>query len=121
MSTELRITDTNSANDSKGSALGFEGNDFLYIVGGIVGAIGIFLLLYGMFHSSLAAAGGIAALVFIIPTAWVVLFRRGKPDGYAEDFFDHLLNREGFSFSPDNQSPFGNISMNKKRRPGHAQ
>jgi hypothetical protein len=118
MNTGLRITDTNSANDSKGRALGFEGNDFLYVVGGIVGAIGIFLLLYGMFHAGLAAASGIAIPVFAIPTAWVMLFRRGKPDGYAEDFFDYLLNREGFSYSPDNQSP---QVTNIKRRIRHAQ
>jgi hypothetical protein len=115
MDTGLRITDTNSANDSKGRALGFEGNDFLYVVIGIVAAIGIFLLLYGMFHASLAAAGGIAIPVFVIPTAWVMLFRRGKPDGYAEDFFDHLFNREGFCFSPDNQNLRGAPAASKRR------
>ncbi|OAM89972.1 hypothetical protein OH491_16845 [Termitidicoccus mucosus] len=120
MDTGLRITDTNSANDSKGRALGFEGNDFLYVVGGIVGAIGMFLLLYGMFHASLAAAGGFTVPVFVIPTAWVMMFRRGKPDGYAEDFFDHLLNREGFCFSPDNQNPRGSRAASK-RRTRHAQ
>jgi hypothetical protein len=60
-----------------------------------------------MFHASLVAATCVAIPIFTIPTAWVILFRRGKADGYAEDFFDHLLNREGFSFSPDNQSPLG--------------
>jgi len=118
MSTELRITDTNSANDSKGRALGFEGNDFLFVVGGIVGAIGVFLLLYGMFHASLAAAICVTVPIFALPTAWVILFRRGKADGYAEDFFDHLLNREGFAFAPDNQSPLG---ADKKRKARHAQ
>ena len=33
---ELRITDTNSANDSKGRAFGLEGNDFLYVLIGLV-------------------------------------------------------------------------------------
>jgi len=117
MSIELRITDTNSVNDSKGRALGFEGNDFLFVVGGIVGAIAIFLLLYGMFHASLTATTCVAVPVFALPTAWVILFRRGKADGYAEDFFDHLLNREGFAFAPDNQSPLG---ADKKRKAQHA-
>ena len=102
MGNELRITDTNSANDSKGRALGLEGNDFLYLVGGIVGAIGIFLLLYGLFHTGLAAASVFAVPVLVLPTVWVMLFRRNKPDGYAEDFFDHVLNREGFSYAPGN-------------------
>lgn len=103
MDAELRLTDTNSANDSKGRALGFEGNDFLYVVGGVIGAIGIFLMLYGMFHASLSAATACAVPVLVLPPAWVILFRRNKPDGYAEDFFDHLFNREGFCFSPANQ------------------
>jgi len=47
----------------------------------------------------------------------VLLFRRGKADGYAEDFFDYLLNREGFAFAPDNQTPFG---ANKKQKARHA-
>lgn len=116
MNTELRITDTNSANDSKGRALGFEGNDFLYVVGGIVGAIGIFLLLYGMFHASLAAAACVAVPVFAVPSAWVILFRRGKADGYAEDFFDHLLNREGFSFASGNQQPQRTRTQSRRNR-----
>lgn len=115
MSGELRITDTNSANDSKGRALGFEGNDFLYIVVGVVGAIGVFLLLYAMFHAGLMIAGVCALPVFVLPTAWVLLFRRNKPDGYAEDFFDHLLNREGFTYA---SGELGTIQGGKKR---HAQ
>ena len=45
MSAELRITDTNSVNDSKGRALGLEGNDFLYVIGGFVAAFACYLLL----------------------------------------------------------------------------
>ncbi|OAM90012.1 hypothetical protein OH491_19155 [Termitidicoccus mucosus] len=115
MSDELRITDTNSANDSKGRALGFEGNDFLYIVGGIVGAIGIFLLLYAMFHAGLPTASACALPILVLPTAWVMLFRRNRPDGYAEDFFDHVLNREGFACASDAQDA---VRGGKKR---HAQ
>ena len=112
MSDSLHITDTNSANDSKGRALGFEGNDFLYVVGGIIGAIGVFLLLYAMFHASLTIACSCAFPIFILPTAWVMLFRRNKPDGYAEDFFDHILNREGFSYARGQQ---GTIRAGGKR------
>ena len=29
---ELRITDTNSVNDTKGRAFGLQGNDFIYVL-----------------------------------------------------------------------------------------
>lgn len=114
MSSELRITDTNSANDSKGRALGFEGNDFLYVVIGIVAAIGLFLVLYAML-----GVGPITALVFTVPVCvgpflWVVFFRRNKPEGYAGDFFDELLNREGWSYAPYSQPP--SITRHENRR-----
>jgi hypothetical protein len=98
MKNGLRITDTNSANDSKGRALGFEGNDFLYIVVGIIGAIGLFLLLYALLAVAPASAILLSAPVFIISLLWVLVFRHNKPEGYAEDFFDYALNREGFEF-----------------------
>jgi hypothetical protein len=101
MDNGLRITDTNSANDSKGRALGFEGNDFLYVVGGIIGSIGMFLLLYALLAVAPLTAVLLSVPVFVIPLLWVVLFRHNKPEGYAEDFFDYALNREGFAFVQD--------------------
>ena len=106
MNTELRITDTNSANDSKGRALGMEGDDFLYVVIGIVAAIGAFLVLYSILAVSLFTAAAISAIIVAGPSLWVFQFRRNRPDGYAEDFFDDLLNREGWSFAPGSQPPF---------------
>ncbi|MEO7700682.1 MAG: hypothetical protein ABIZ04_15780 [Opitutus sp.] len=100
---ELRITDTNSVNDSKGRALGLEGNDFLFVVGGLVGAIAVFLLAYAMFGTSCLAASVLAAPVFVLPTGWVFLLRRNRPDGYAEDLFDQIVNREGWSFATSAQ------------------
>ncbi|MGH8017558.1 MAG: hypothetical protein ACREIA_04600, partial [Opitutaceae bacterium] len=46
-----------------------------------------------------------AAIVFSIPVlagpiAWVLLLRRNKPEGYAGDLFDQLVNGEGWSFAP---------------------
>jgi hypothetical protein len=106
MTTEPRITDTNSVNDSRGRALGLDGNDFLYVVVGIVAGIGIFLALYSVCAVSLLVSACISACIVAAPTAWVLLFRRNKPEGYAEDFFDDLLNREGWSFAPSNQPSF---------------
>ena len=97
---ELRVTDTNSVNDSKGRAFGLEGNDFLYVIGGIVGALGCFLLMHVLLGVAAVTALLFCAPLLIVPTAWVLLFRHNKPEGYAEDFFDYLVNREGWTFAP---------------------
>lgn len=100
---ELRITDTNSVNDSKGRAFGLEGNDFLYVLGALVAALGLYLVLVGLFRVGLGPALGMALPVLLGPTAWVLLFRHNKPEGYAEDFFDDLVNGEGWSLSGGTQ------------------
>ena len=96
---ELRITDTNSVNDSKGRAFGLEGNDFLYVLGAAVAALGLYLALVGLGKVGMLAALIFALPVFLGPSAWVLLLRHNKPEGYAEDFFDDLLNREGWSLA----------------------
>lgn len=100
MSAELRITDTNSVNDSKGRAFGLEGNDFLYVIGGIVGALGCFLLMHVLLGVGAMTAVFFALPLLVAPLAWVLLLRHNKPEGYAEDLFDDLVNREGWTFAP---------------------
>jgi len=109
----LRITDTNSANDSKGRAFGLEGNDFVYVLMGFVAALGLYLLL--------TAAAGLTKLgslvfvlpIFLAPLGWVVLLRHGKPEGYAEDWFDQTFNGEGWSFAPHAQ-PYRNARHERR-------
>lgn len=94
---ELRVTDTNSANDSKGRAFGLEGNDFIYVLVAFVAGLGLYIV-----FSFVLALGITVSLLFSLPVplataAWVVFLRHNKPDGYAEDFFDDLVNGEGWS------------------------
>jgi len=97
---ELRITDTNSANDSKGRAFGLEGNDFLYVLVAFVFALGLYLVLTAVLHVGLGVAFVFTAPIVAAPLAWVLLLRHNKPPGYAEDWFDQYLSGEGFSFAP---------------------
>jgi hypothetical protein len=101
--TELRITDTNSANDSKGRAFGLEGNDFIYVLVALVAAMALYLICTAVLRLATPGALVISLPVMIIPTAWVLLLRHNKPSGYAEDWFDHRVNREGWSFAPGAQ------------------
>lgn len=100
---ELRITDTNSANDSKGCAFGMEGNNFLYVLIAFVVALGFYILINVVFHVPLIGALAIALPIFILPTAWVLLLRHNKPEGYASDLIDSFLNKEGWSYSSKSQ------------------
>ena len=100
---ELRITDTNSSNDSKGRAFGLEGNDYLYVLVGLVSALGLYLLLNGLLHFSLGVALILSLPILLVPAAWVLLLRHNKPAGYAEDWFDQRVNGEGWSFTARTQ------------------
>ena len=53
MKTDLRLTDTNAASDSKGRTWGLEGSLFWWLVGGIGAAITVFFLLLVVFKLSL--------------------------------------------------------------------
>ena len=101
---ELRITDTNSANDSKGRAFGLEGNDFMIVLVAFVAAMAFYLIATVVLR--IPALGGLvlALPLFTAPTAWVLLLRHNKPAGYATDWFDHIVNREGWSFVTARQS-----------------
>lgn len=94
---ELRLTDTNSANDTKGRALGLEGNDFIYVVAGFVGGLALFLGLAFVLRVWLPFALGMGLLVLLAPSAWVLCFRHNKPEGYAEDWFDQQFTGGGWT------------------------
>lgn len=101
---ELRITDTNSANDSKGRAFGLEGNDFLIVLVAFVAAMAFYLIATVVFRISALGALVLALPLFVAPAAWVLLLRHNKPAGYAADWFDHIVNREGWSLVTAHQS-----------------
>lgn len=103
----LHITDTNSANDSKGRAFGLEGNDFIYVLVAFVAALGLYLLLTAGIGFTKLDSLVFVSPVFLAPLGWVVLLRHNKPEGYAEDWFDQTFNGEGWSFAPQAQpQPF---------------
>src|SRR5258708_9432046 len=103
MSAELRITDTNSANDTRGRAFGFEGNDFIFVVVGFVVALALCLGLTVFLHARLPVAILVALPALLLPAAWVLVFRNNKPVGYTEDWFDDRVSGRGWAFQPESQ------------------
>ncbi|MGH7956637.1 MAG: hypothetical protein ACREH8_06465 [Opitutaceae bacterium] len=95
----LRITDTNSVNDSRGRAFGLEGNDFVYVLIAFVVSLGMYLV-----FAFLLRVGMVVALLFSLPVllivvTWVLCLRHNKPNGYAEDVFDDWVNGDGWSLA----------------------
>ena len=97
---ELRVTDTNSANDNRGRAFGLEGNDFIYVLVAFVAALALYAVCTAVLRVPALGAVVLSLPVFAGPTTWVLLLRHNKPAGYAEDWFEHLVNREGWSYAP---------------------
>jgi hypothetical protein len=100
---ELRITDTNSANDSRGRAFGLEGNDFIYVLIAFVVALGLYLVFAFALRIGLVPALVFSLPVFLGVSGWVLFFRHNRPEGYAEDWFDDLVNGEGWTFASGTQ------------------
>lgn len=97
---ELRITSTNSANDAKGRAFGLEGNDFVIVLVALIAAIALYIVFSYIFRVRAMVAFGLALPVLLGPTLWVVLLRHNRPEGYAEDLFEDVVNGEGWSLAP---------------------
>src|SRR5882672_4820142 len=96
MNTDLRLTDTNAASDSKGRTWGLEGNLFWYLVGGVgAGLIVFFVLLVGL-KCSLMTSFGVAVVPVMLCLAYIFGLRQGKPPGYDRDIFEHYLSAGGF-------------------------
>jgi hypothetical protein len=94
---ELRLTDTNAASDSKGRTWGLEGSLFWWLIGGIGAGITLFFLLLVVVGSSL----GVSFLVGLVPVlvclTYIFGLRQGKPPGYDRDIFEYVLTGRGFS------------------------
>ena len=81
MKTDLRITDTNAASDSKGRTWGLEGGLFWWLVGGVGRGIILFFVVLVPLKSSMTAS-----LPRPYPNrlslAYIFGLRQGKPPGY---------------------------------------
>lgn len=97
---ELRMTDTNSANDQRGRALGFDGNDFIYVLVAFVLALGAYLVLAFLLQAGQVVSVGLSSPLFGVTLVWLWFFRRGKPEGYAEDLIEQWMQPEGWSSAP---------------------
>ena len=97
MKTDLRLTDTNAASDSKGRTWGLEGGLFWWLVAGVGVGITVFFVFLVMLNSSLATSFGVALIPVGLCLAYIFGLRQGKPPGYDRDCFQHWTSGSGFA------------------------
>jgi hypothetical protein len=97
MKTDLRLTDTNAASDSKGRTWGLEGGLFWWLVGGIGAGIALFFVLLVPLKSSLLTSFVVALVPVGLCLAYIFGLRQGKPPGYDRDCFERCLSTSGFA------------------------
>jgi hypothetical protein len=93
---QLRFTDTNSADDSKGRTWGLEGNLFWYLASGGFASVVLMLLLFSVYRLSFATAGLCAGAPLLLVLVYVFGFRQGKPPGYDRDCLEYWITGKGF-------------------------
>lgn len=94
---ELRLTDTNAASDSKGRTWGLEGGLFWWLIGGIGAGITLFFLLLVVVGASVLASFVVGLVPMLVCLAYIFGLRQGKPPGYDRDIFEYAVSGRGFS------------------------
>ena len=99
---ELRLTDTNAASDSKGRTWGLEGGLFWWLIGGIGAGITLFFILLVVLGKSFLTSFLVALVPVVLCLAYIFGLRQGKPPGYDRDIFEHLTTGRGFGPQAEN-------------------
>jgi hypothetical protein len=101
MKDNIRFTDTNAADDSKGRTWGLEGDLFWIVVAGGFAFVMILLVCFSALKMPLMTSLLIGAVPLTLCLIYIFAFRQGKPASYDVDCLDYWLNGSGFS--PDFQ------------------
>ena len=94
---DLRHTDTNAADDSRGRAFGLDGNLYLPVVIAVVGSLGIGAALANLLHVGWVVAGVVASLPLAVTVFWAIGLKHGKPSGYDRDWLEQKFGRGDFT------------------------
>ncbi|HEY3913206.1 MAG TPA: hypothetical protein VGN61_01865 [Verrucomicrobiae bacterium] len=102
-SQEIRFTETNSADDSKGRTWGLDGDLFWFIAGGTFAFVIVLLVCFSAMKMSFTASLVLAAIPLTLCVGYVVSFRQSKPKAYDVDCLDLWINGSGFGPEPCQQ------------------
>ena len=101
--TELRLTDTNAADDSAGSVWGLDGNLFMPVVASAAFSIGVILMLFSFLHVVWWVSFPLGTAPVGGTLTYVLLFKQGKPPGYDRDLFEFWIVGRAFGFNAGDQ------------------
>jgi len=104
---DLRLTDTNSADDSAGRTWGLDGGLFWFVVAGVFAFVVTLLFLFSALRAPFWSAFGLASVPLVMSLLYVFGFRQGKPPGYDVDLVDYWVNGSGFGPRPRSQGMRG--------------
>jgi hypothetical protein len=99
-SEQIRFTETNSADDSKGRTWGLDGNLFWFVAGGAFAFVVILLVCFSAMKFGFFVSLSLAAVPLTLCVIYVFVFRQGKPPGYDVDCLDLWLTGSGFAPNP---------------------
>jgi hypothetical protein len=97
MKEEIRFTETNSGDDSKGRTWGLEGDLFWFMAGGSFAFVMVLLVCFSAMKMSFFGSLLLAAVPLTLCVIYVFVFRQGKPAGYDLDCLDYWLNGAGIT------------------------
>jgi len=97
MKDEIRFTETNSGDDSKGRTWGLEGDLFWFMAGGAFAFVMVLLVCFSALKMSFFTSLILGALPLTLCLIYIFVFRQGKPAGYDVDCLDYWLNGGGIS------------------------
>lgn len=103
---DLRHTDTNAADDSRGRVFGLDGNLYLPVVIAAVTSLGLFAVVGQLLGLGWTIAGVVAGTPLALVLAWAVFLRNGRPPAYDRDLIEQLLGGGDFGRSAKHQWGF---------------
>ena len=96
---DLRHTDTNAADDSRGRAFGLEGDLYLPVVIAAVTSLALGAVLAVLLRTGWIVAGLIASLPLGGTLFWALGLKHGKPPGYDRDWIEQKFGGGDFTRS----------------------
>lgn len=105
---ELRRTETNAADDSRGQAFGLEGNLYLVIVIAVLVALALLAWLGFVWRTGWVIAAVLASCPVMAVLFWALILRRGRPPGYDRDWVEQRLG--GGNFTRDRRAQQGLVN-----------
>jgi hypothetical protein len=101
---DLRMTDTNAADDASGEAFGLTGNLYLPVVIGTLASMALWAVLTFIVRMNPVVAAIFAALPLGGVLTWIFGLKHGKPAGYDRDKLEDLAGGGDFSRSTGERS-----------------